>query len=402
MRRFDWCCLVLIAVLSALHAGGEWLADAYQRNLQAQRSAHHFDRALIISGEQTARMAVGAAGQGAPAADVPGASVDATRFLSADSLSWLEHRSFVASVHPWSVQGWEMRSPAGESWPISIYGIGAEDITAFRLGAPDALEDGALVLAESSRKGLDTVTADIALNVPAQILAQLPAETAALARQSGGTVLPLSSHSLADPPGLRPGRRVAYVDRDGDQLGGMLKPAALYVVLLQPGTDVADAKAEIDAYLSGFEQTSALGVRPVVRAVDEYFPPILSDAEIGRWLAGLRAVLVALYLLVGLGAAWLKLREQNVEMAVRTAVGATPAQAFAAVQGRWLGALALASLAGALPVSLAALVTAQGQHLPAAVGVLALAVLALLLGTLWVARRALRQEPLRILAGENG
>jgi hypothetical protein len=401
MQKFDWFCLILIGCLSAVHAGGEWLAADYVQNIENQRRAHHFDRTLIISGEQSARMVARDASAAPTQAPGSGGGQASTQFLSSASLEWLLRRPFVSSVHPWSVQNWEASAASAPPFQVSVYGIDARDVSAFRLGDQNALEDGSLVLSETTRKALRLGSGEVTLSLPSEILAQLPAETAEFARQSGSAILPLSRETLADPPGLKPGKNVAYIHRDADQISGVMKPAALYLVLLVDGADLADAKAEMGAYLDEFERTSSLGVRPVVRAVDEYFPPVVSDAEVRTWLIWLRILLVALYLVAGLGAAWLKLRQHEVEMALRVALGSTPVDAFGVVYGRWLGQLALASLVGFVAVSSVAVFMGQLNHLPVSMGVLLLALLALLLGTLWVARASLEQEPLRTLAGES-
>lgn len=401
MQKFDWFCLILIGCLSGVHAGGEWLAADYVRNMENQRRAHHFDRTLIISGEQSARMDAPDASAASTRATGSGGGQASTQFLSAASLEWLLRRPFVSSVHPWSVQNWEANTANAAPFQLSVYGIDARDVSAFRLGDRNALDDGALVLSEATRKALQLEPGEITLGLPSEILAQLPAETAELARQSASAILPLSREALADPPGLKPGKNVAYIHRDADQISAVMKPAALYLVLLADGADLADAKAEIGAYLDEFEPAGSLGVRPVVRAVDEYFPPVVRDAEVRTWLVWLRILLVALCLVAGLGAAWLKLRQHEVEMALRVALGSTPVDAFSVVYGRWLGRLAVASLTGFVAVSSVAVLLGQLNHLPVSLAVLLLALLALLVGTVWVARASLEQEPLRTLAGES-
>lgn len=389
---------LLTGALCAAYVLGELLSAIYYEKIVSLREAHNFHRVLIISGEQVPVFE--ARKPGGFNEEDRGLQGDATQFLSPTTLNWVAGRPFVTSVHLWTVQAWDARIGSARIPVLSVYGIGAKDIKTFRLGDQDAISSGALVLSRSAQVDVDLADVrNVTLTAPEDILAQLPNDVAKAFREGSSTVVQLSDSLLADPPGLRPGRSVAYVDRDGDQFSGLLKPAALYLVLVEEGYDLRDAAAEIQAYLGQFQQPTSLGVRAVVRTVDQYFPPVVKIDDVRDWMRMVRITLIAGFLAVGFSVAWLKLRQHAFEIALRRALGATGGQAFMSVYGAWIGAVVLACLGGAVPVWLAWVALGPFSQMTQSMITLSASFAAMLLGTAAIGWKSMRNDPLRELAG---
>lgn len=398
MRRSGKYYYLLTGVLCAAYVLGELLSAIYYDEITTLREAHNFHRVLIISGEQAPvfearkRNADNEKGQDLQS--------DATQFLSPTTLRWVEGRPFITSVHLWTVQAWDAKIGTSDIPALSVYGISARDITTFRLGDQDAISSGALVLSSSAQVGVELAgVSNVTLSAPEEILAQLPKGVAEAFRQGSSSVVQISGSRLADPPGLRPGRNVAYVDRDGDQFSGLLKPAALYLVLVEEEFDLRDAAAEIQAYLDQYQQPSSLGVRAVVRTVDQYFPPVVKIDDVRDWMRMVRIALISGFLAVGFSVAWLKLRQHAFEIALRRALGATGRQAFISVYGAWIGAIVLACLGGAVPVWFAWVALGPFSQMPQSIMTLTASFAAILFGTAAIGWKSMRNDPLRELAG---
>lgn len=397
MRLTHSSILVLMFASCAFYAAGEWWAADYYRQVAQAREAHDYHRTLFIIGVPAASLGLRRDREG----DASTQAEPSTQLLSAATRHWLIGRNDVEALHVVSAQVWAATLGERTVARMAIYGIDPATAAAFRLGDPQLLETGALVLAAGSvaALGVDRGVADrrLRLDTPEVVLAQLPRELAEQLR-AVRPMLPLAPGTFVDPPGLRSDRPVAYVHRDADRLGAMLRPADEYIVLLRPGTVPEDARAEIASFLAQYEVESAAGVVPVVKTMDEHFPPLIPLGELGRWMTRIRVGLVVGLLVVGLSLAWLRLRQHAFEMALRRALGSTRGKAFVAVYGPWLGGLLLASTTGAGLVWLASVASGFWQHLPLSVAVFAAACGAMILGTLAVARRALLRDPLQELA----
>lgn len=402
MRLYRSPIHLLMFALCALYAGGEWWAENYREDVLAARRAHNFDRALFITGVpapkqelRTERHTVRAESSSGPKGP--------PQLVSAETLAWLQSRHYVESLHAVSTQYWAAKA-GGRSLPgLWLYGMDEATVAAFRLGDPGLLAEGRLVLSEPAAKELGQealAESRMFLEYSDVILGQVPAEFAEKLRASR-PVLKLASGNFAEPPGLRRDRPVAYIHRDADRLNGMVSPGILHIVLLRNEVAPEDAQAEIHAYLAQYEKPNDLGVMAAVWTIDQYFPPLIPLADLDDWMLRLRIGLVVGLLTAGLGVAWLRLRQQAFELALRRALGATPGSAFRAVYGPWLGSLLAAAAAGAGLVWLASAASGFWRYLPASLAVFAAAGLALALGTLAVAQGALRREPLRELAHGN-
>jgi hypothetical protein len=400
MRRFEFCGIVCLGFLAALYCASELLAGSYLSDLQMIRSAHGFDRILIIKGEKVPGWT--RPGERERRSESHEGQLDATQFLSSETLAWLEDRDFVASVSRWTSQVWDGTVAGHRLASLKVFGIGEEDVRTFRLGDPSLLSNGSIVLADAGAaliRGARMET--IVLDLPENVLMQLPHAAAESIRHASRSVLPLSGMTLANPPGLRPGATVAYVHRDGDRLAGFATPASIYVVSLESADLLASAKAEIEAFLADFERPSSLGVQATVSTVDDYFPPLISESRIKASLLGFRVLLLSLFLLGGFGLAWLRLREHAFEVALRIAMGSSPRKAALSVHGRWLLRLASASLVGAAVAIVPALILGQQAMLAPAWLTVLTGLVAMSFGTAWIARQGLLLEPLGVLSGDG-
>lgn len=392
--------VILLMLFSIIYFLGELLARNYIDSIRMQRMQHSFDRTLIISGKQSARSGLPVAGN-TPAnkSDFTG-SEDSTHFISSETINWIKGRPFTETISTWSTQYWDSTIGEEKFSQLYLYGIGEGDLATFNLGKGSDLLEGSIMLPKSfpyfHEKTEDTK--EIQLSISSKVLTQVPPDIAEILRTAGTKIIPLSKERLADPPGLQPGRKVAYILRDADQFSDFNKPALIYMIVLKDAEKIDDAKFEINDYLERFEKPSPLGVRAEVMTVDEYFPPVITPQTLLTILLWVRLTLLMMFIAVGFGVSWLKLREHAFEAALRTALGSTPSQAFLRVYGYWLGQLTCGAILGALFALPLGFMTGGLSSLPFALGVLLIALLGLWFGTFLIAHPASKKEPLATLA----
>lgn len=388
--------IAVIAIFALAYMLGEYWFAEHIKNTLAQREAHNFDRALIISGTQALK---------SPSVSDPShgseseALIRDSSLVSARARHWIEGKPYVESIHTWSIQVWDLTAGSISVPSLSVYGVDSDAVDTFRLGKSEALDSGDLVLSEKTRANLGINVTQGMLNLPAVILAQVPEESRAEFASTARVAMKLSDETMAEPPGLAPGKPVAYIARDGDLIHGLVRAAPVELVLLDDKSQLGAARAEIQQYLDEHDGTaSSSGVRATVMTVDDYFPPIISLEDLWRWQWSLRIGLALVMVAIGIVVGWLRLRMIASEIALFRALGDVRYTAFLRAHKRLFLGSGLSAILVAVPFWINALLRQDVVFPLVTATTLVLSWFLILLCTLVVSLSSLRNSPIQELS----